>query len=895
MQNNWTPDESQQRVLAAGSGFHLVLAPPGCGKTQMLAERVAKARNEGIDYKDMLCLTFTNRAARGMYERLQSRLGNDEGMASLFVGNVHRFCSKFLYEQGLLAAECAVIDENDAVSILARYLGEDEQMVATNGNRKRDYTTIINLSHFMHQMAMKHPRHIRMHADCLNSEDITALRNMLSIMGKEFSADQMVDVYNNALTYEDAMVVSNLNLADGHIISNMLKKMKFAHAYEAYKEQNNLVDFEDLLLKAYDALSKSDEYHKYSWMQVDEVQDLNFLQLSILDLLLAPEATVVYLGDEQQAIFSFMGAKMEIMKELKERCCSNIYHLDVNHRSPSYLLDVYNKYAMQVMDIDGALLPKAANITKAEGNELTLMECATVDEEYKAVALKVRDFYNEHPDETTAVIVNSNRDADSIGYALDDIAMPHFKVSGTDIFTTDGVKLLFAHYSVIANEFNFIAWARLLKGMGIMQTNASARALVRQLRVRGMVPTDLLEADGKTYVQQFAKALAEKELVVFDTETTGLDVYNDDILQIAACKMREGRVVEGSELSLYIATDKPIPEMLGDIVNPIVEERKQHELLSPAEALQRFLDYVGDDILLGHNATYDYDIMDFNLKRYLPSVDWRKEHPVCFDSLKLARLLFPGFVKYKLKNLIEYLHLEGENSHLADADVFATCSLVARCYDKAQEMIPEHVRYLQQGDVPHKAELLRQRYAELWYSTLAMAHQRSNDDETPTLVADMQRVWEYLMQERRVVDSKKLQYVLNYIQLDLLPANENLTLKQALDRYVVEMNTLREADICGGTSMKERVFVSTIHKAKGLEFDNVIVFDVIDGRYPNYYNHGIKHYDDEDARKLYVAMTRARKRLCISVSTMKKRFDGTFVNIPHSKFLLPIELSLKKE
>ena len=104
--------------------------------------------------------------------------------------------------------------------------------------------------------------------------------------------------------------------------------------------------------------------------------------------------------------------------------------------------------------------------------------------------------------------------------------------------------------------------------------------------------------------------MVEKEIVVFDTETTGLDVYNDDILQIAACKMREGRVVEGSELSLYIATDKPIPEMLGDIVNPIVEERKQHELLSPAEALQRFLDYVGDDILLGHNATYDYDIMD---------------------------------------------------------------------------------------------------------------------------------------------------------------------------------------------------------------------------------------------------------------------------------------------
>ena len=93
-----------------------------------------------------------------------------------------------------------------------------------------------------------------------------------------------------------------------------------------------------------------------------------------------------------------------------------------------------------------------------------------------------------------------------------------------------------------------------LKGMGIMQTNASARALVRQLRVRGMVPTDLLEADGKTYVQQFAKALAEKEIVVFDTETTGLDVYNDDRLQHAKCE-REGwwKVLSSRYISLQIS------------------------------------------------------------------------------------------------------------------------------------------------------------------------------------------------------------------------------------------------------------------------------------------------------------------------------------------------------
>lgn len=895
MQNNsWTPDQSQQQVLAAGSGFHLVLAPPGCGKTQMLAERVAKARLQGIGYEDMLCLTFTNRAARGMYERLQQRLGDDADMASLFVGNVHRFCSKFLFEQGLLSSESAVIDDNDAVSILARYLGEDEQYAISNGNRRKEYSSIVYLSHLMHQIAMGYPRHLRTHTDCLTSEDIMALKQMLTIMNKEFSANNMMDVYNNAAVYEDAMNSSDLNLINAHIISNMLKKMKFAHAYEAYKKQNHLVDFEDLLLLAYDALSKPNEYHRYRWMQVDEVQDLNFLQLSILDLLLAPEATVVYLGDEQQAIFSFMGAKMEIMNELKSRCKDHIYHLDINHRSPSYLLDIFNRYAMQVMGIDSALLSKAANTAKDEGNELTLMECATIDDEYKAVALKLRNFYECHPEETTAVIVNSNRDADSIGYALDEIQLPHFKVSGTDIFSTDGVKLLLAHYSVIANEFNFIAWARLLKGMGIMQTNASARALVRNLRIRAMLPSDLFYDDGNTYVQRFVEASKEKEIVVFDTETTGLDVYNDDILQIAACKMRNGKIVEGSELSLYIATDKHIPEMLGDIPNPIIEERKHHELLQPQEALQRFLDYVGDDALLGHNATYDYDIMDFNLRRYLPTADWRNEHPVCFDSLKLTRLLFPGLMRYKLKDLIEYLHLDGENSHLADADVFATCSLVVRCLDKAKEVVAEQIRYLQQGDMPHKAELLRQRYMPLWQSTMAEAHDNSTTDSEQPLVTDMRRVWNTLVEDRRIAANKKIEHVFNYIAIDMLPPTSHITIKQALDKYAVEMNTLREADLCGGTSMQERIFVSTIHKAKGLEFDSVIVFDVIDGRYPNYYNHGIRQLDDEDARKLYVAMTRARKRLCISVSTIKKRYDGTMTKIPHSNFLLPIEQSLKK-
>ena len=941
----WTPDASQQRVLSAGTGYHLVLAPPGCGKTQMLAERVADARLNGVEYGDMLCLTFTNRAARGMHERLQSRIGEDA--TELFVGNVHRFCSKFLFDNSLVAAESAVIDDNDAISILARYLGEDEQGVMANGSRRKAYSTIIDLSHLMRQIAKGHPKAVRAHSDALTSDDIAAMRTLCGIQRKEFTAATATDIYENAIAYETAIEAADIDMGRRHIIGDMLHKMKYAHAYEAYKRQNSLLDFEDLLINAYDALAVPNNYHKYNWIQIDEVQDLNMLQLAIIDFVTAKDATVVYLGDTQQAIFSFMGAKMETVDMLKERCKGNIYTLDTNHRSPSYLLDAFNTYATEVMGIDPALLPKAAikraplppgggssqiatppqltiPSTERQGTSLfatppqltipsterqgtsqfaipptggqgglTFLESGTIEEETAEVARLANDLYNYHPEETTAIIVNSNRDADAIGEALTAIGTPHFKVSGTDIFSTDDIKLLLAHYSVVANEFNFIAWARQLKGFGITQSYASARTLVRNLRNRALLPTDMLSADGLTYAERFAKAACEGEIVVFDTETTGTDIYNDDIIQIAAMKMCDGKIVEGSGLSLYIETDKPIPEMLGDIVNPIIEERKHQRLLSPQEALATFLEYTGSAPLLAHNATFDYEMMRFNLLRYLPDVDWQAEHPACFDSLKLSRLLFPGLMRYKLKNLIEYLGLEGENSHLADADVFATCGLASRCLEKAKEVLPEQKRFMRQGDMPKKTELLRHRYMPYIETTQTSLHKNSMLGKEPALVTNMRLIWQQLIADGYVRDNGKAEHIFSYLATDLMAGEEGLALRLQLERHAVEINTLREADLCGGASMKERLFVSTIHKAKGLEFDNVIVFDVVEGRYPNYYNANVKRLDDEDARKLYVAITRACKRLCISVSTIRKRYNGDIIEIKPSRFLTKIVDKLK--
>ena len=110
-ENNCTSslDKYQIPVVEASLGYHLVLASPGCGKTHILAERIRYARERGVKYEDMLCLTFTNRAAREMTNRIQKVVGGD--FSELMVGNVHRFCSKFLFEQGRIPADSAIIDD----------------------------------------------------------------------------------------------------------------------------------------------------------------------------------------------------------------------------------------------------------------------------------------------------------------------------------------------------------------------------------------------------------------------------------------------------------------------------------------------------------------------------------------------------------------------------------------------------------------------------------------------------------------------------------------------------------------------------------------------------------------------------------------------------------------
>ena len=920
----FVPDNYQQEVIAACGGFHLVLAPPGCGKTQILTERIRHAHNvEGIAYDDMLCLTFTNRAARGMVERIVDSIA-DDGVGDVFVGNVHRFCSKFLFANGLVAAESSVIDEDDAVSILARYLNEDEYVVMGNTARRRDYSDVFHLEAMMHQIRYNHPKALRVHPDCINADDIGAMQRICNVTGKTFNADAMIDIYENSDTYRDLVMSDTTDYGYQQPLLKMLQKMSLARQFQHYKRQNHLLDFHDLLLMTYDALvadADSQEFKRYKWVQVDEVQDLNPLQMAIVKLLTTrPFHTVMFLGDEQQAIFSFMGAKLDALSALKQQPTCQLHHLSVNHRSPKYLLDVFNTYAAEVLKIDPSLLPEVGKIDVKNrvGNELAILCSQTYEQEVRECVQFANTLTHNFPNSTTAFVVNSNRDAELISAELNRCNIGHFKVSGTDLFSLPEIKLLFAHLGVLNNEFSFMSWARLMKGLRVYDNSAAARNFVRALFDRAIIPSDLLRFDSGTYLQRFVSSYEKDTIVVFDTETTGLDVFNDDILQIAAVKIRGGEVVPGSQFTLYIETDKAIPAMLGDIVNPIIEERKHHELLTHADALRQFMQYADGCVLLGHNADYDYHILDFNLRRYVPEIMLSAQHPSYLDSLRLVRLLHPELKEHKLKYLLSVLGLEGNNSHLADDDVNATRNVVIHCYDIAKTKIEEQDKFLKDSRVRQRVDTLRRNYGDIYRDAIGRLYESEKGKEKSekgkvkseksdccdggivscdggivvrgALVDELKRFYDYLLDGSLIVEIDRLRFVLAYLSGDMIDADKEPSLYEQLCNHTMEISTLKEADLCGSSNINEHIFVTTIHKAKGLEFDNVIVFDAVDGRIPNYYSRNNPRQLAEDARKFYVALSRAKERLYVAQCI--QRFD--YHNMPHDVHLTPLMRSIAK-
>ena len=815
---------SQQKLIELYDTSALVLAPPGCGKTHILARRIFHANAmHSIEFDKMLCITFTNRAAREMKSRITAYFGYSP--QGLFVGNIHRFCLRFLYVNGLIAPDTSVLDEEDLLDYLLTSFGI---------SKSDDVKNFLESAAYIYQCDNDHPSWVMRRPSVLPSD----------------------------------------------------RMRKLVAEFVKFKAENKLIDFDEILLKTYTALlyTGSEPYRMtgYTWVQVDETQDMTPLQLAIIELVSdSVDHTALFLGDEQQAIFSFLGAGGRALDIVKRMCKGKILHLYRNYRSPSYLVSLCNELAGRWLGIDSTLLPSAiaednaeAPLTAYHASENTLRVMA---------AAQARYWLETNPDESITILVRTNREGDDMSHTLSALGLPHFHISKQDVFHQTSFKTIWSHLAVVANPLQWHAWSRLLYQTDTIRTLREARRLVAELRARAISVDDLFLPPSQWRLSRFCNSMNNGGIVVvFDTETTGLDIFNDDIVQISAIKMKDGEIIAGTKFEVFITTDKTLPPTLKDsLPNQLVEIYADARKYSPAEAMAMFTAYIGDaSALAGHNIAFDCGILRNYISRVLSRepADIFSDETRQIDTLAISRLLYPHLRTHTLAALIDYFKIDGHNSHNASDDVAATAELIKALIPEAatrftDSTVDEPYIHRPSQQILRIAARLKKKYGDFYSSTRLRTTLPGF-----SLSEAVNEAHQYLTSTDCIEPIQHLDYILQLIDNFIVDTCSEPGFATQLTAHLYDLLTFHESDLFACGLVKERLSVMTVHKAKGLESDNVIVANA-SSRFGR---------ADESIRLLYVAFSRARRRLAVGIGRPHDNVMNSLIH--HFRVLTPQEI-----
>lgn len=432
MADHFIPTPAQQEAIDFIGGQAMVLAPPGCGKTDVLSRRIVKARKDyGVPYEQMLCLTFTNRASRNMQERVHRTLG--EKPEGLFVGNVHRFCARFLIDNELVPPGTTLIDELDQDEIVKAVVPE-------------------------------------FYSECRNWD--VALPTFASWL------------WGSKKGFPNEINPMPFNLRKSYKGQNQFSVL--ANRYIEYKEKNRLLDFDDQLNHTYYHLTLPGyqrlKYSQYAWIEVDEVQDLNPVQIAIIEKLVAPDGTLVCFGSHHQSIFSFIGAQYDNISKLSKG--KRIINFDTNFRSPRLLVNFLNSYATTNMVVKDK--PKIDHMTSSATEDGEPIELYQGDEQFKEpemiVSALVRQLSAFYPTDSVAVLGRTNKRLEDISDMLEAHRVSYMKLSRKDLFKKVDFKTVVSHLAVMADPQNWACWERLLYQSKAAKSMSQAVELTSALR-----------------------------------------------------------------------------------------------------------------------------------------------------------------------------------------------------------------------------------------------------------------------------------------------------------------------------------------------------------------------------------------------------------------------------
>ncbi|PLX32949.1 MAG: ATP-dependent helicase [Ignavibacteria bacterium] len=407
-------NESQYEAAAHLDGPVLVVAGAGTGKTRTLTYRVARLIEQGIRPESILLLTFTRKAAREMLRRASMLL--DERTERVSGGTFHSFANMLLRQ---FAGE---IGYSSSFTILDQGDSED----------------VINLLRTRLGLASKSKR-----------------------FPKKQTLQRMYSASVNTLTALDLVIAK-----DFPQFAEQVEEIEgLARAYVAYKRQNNVMDYDDLLVNLVTLLEKHEGIRRklgdqYRYVMVDEYQDTNKLQARIVRQLAEGHNNVMVVGDDSQSIYSFRGAHFRnIMDFPKQFDGARVITLEENYRSTQPILDFTNdiieraaeKYAKTLFTKKDSGMTPALIAMEGENTQSRFIAQQILELREEGVLLK-----------EIAVLFRAGYHSFDLEIELSRANIPYVKFGGLKLMETAHVKDLLGYLRVIENPKDIVSWTRAL-------------------------------------------------------------------------------------------------------------------------------------------------------------------------------------------------------------------------------------------------------------------------------------------------------------------------------------------------------------------------------------------------------------------------------------------------
>ncbi len=417
---------AQKEAAETLSGPLLILAGAGSGKTKTLTHRIANLIFHGVKPENILAVTFTNKAAREMRERLWKILegkGSEPPRSFMpYMGTFHGICVKILrieHDAAGLDKNFTIYDTDDQVSLIKRAMKE------------------------------------------LGFSDDKSLKpkSIQSIISKSKNEGQTPEEYEASIFYPNQKK-----------IAQVFKK------YEAEKRDANALDFDDLLLKTLELFSNHPDIRekwqqKFEHILIDEYQDTNMVQYHLIKLLVNEKRNICVVGDDWQSIYSWRGADFtNILHFEKDFPGAKVIKLEQNYRSTGNILEASQK----IINENKTRTDKTLFTEAEKGEPVDIESLRDETEEANFVARKIFELHRLYPDFSDfAVLYRTNAQSYTFEKAFINMHIPYKIVGGVRFYDRKEVKDVLAVLKILVNQRDRVSLERVTKNVlsGIGETS----------------------------------------------------------------------------------------------------------------------------------------------------------------------------------------------------------------------------------------------------------------------------------------------------------------------------------------------------------------------------------------------------------------------------------------